>query len=460
MEDLYEILGLDSSATSIEIKKAYRKLALKYHPDKATHEEREIAEAKFKEISFAYEILIDEHKRDEYDRYGTTGGNGFGGHHHEHEYSGNPFEQFYGGSGNEYGANDFYDFFNNMNQQPNGHGGPRRANRTEDGHIEIEVTLEDLYKGKTIRTTSTRNIICTTCKGTGAKPSAVLKTCTGCKGEGSVKKIRRVGPGLMTQEIVECSTCHGSGKIHRPKDRCKTCREKRIIEETKILEFEIEKGSPNTGKIVKEGESDQSPGKETGDIILNYTCKEHAYFERKGDDLFTKFKVPLVDALCGFSKLVAIHLDGRGIQIATPRGKVIRPGDLLKLEGEGMPKLDKKSSSWFGSNSSTFGRGDMYVEIEIEFPTDNWYVEKNDIMKIKNILPTELQNKSDIKQQELKAHAVPDASVEIYADFEIINRNELPSYEQQREHDTNGHARGHDNTYEQNGYAEPECTPQ
>ncbi|RLV90812.1 DnaJ subfamily A member 2 [Spathaspora sp. JA1] len=442
MEDLYEILGVESRASDIEIKRAYRKLALKYHPDKATAEEREEAEAKFKEISYAYETLIDEQKRDEYDRYGSAGGGqNYGG--------GNPFEQFFGGgNGGEYGANNFHDFFSNMDDQPGGRAHPGRHNRTEDARIEVDVTLEELYTGKTIRITSARNIICTHCKGVGAKPSAVLKTCVSCNGEGHVKKIKRVGPGMVTQQYVECTACKGLGKIYRTKDRCKSCHGKRIIEETKILEFEIEKGSPNSGVIIKKGESDQFPGKEAGDIILTYTCKEHESFERKQDDLYTKFKIPLVDALSGFSKLVARHLDGRGIKITTPKGKVVRPGDLIKLTGEGMPKAEKKGS-WFNSSS---GRGDLYVEIEIEFPRDNWFVEKNDLLKLRNVLPTDLDNKSDVN-----GHSIPEASVEIFTDFTIVNSKDLPSYEEPEEEQQEQEQEYY---YGNNGYAQqpPECT--
>ncbi|EGW31933.1 uncharacterized protein SPAPADRAFT_61035 [Spathaspora passalidarum NRRL Y-27907] len=456
MDDLYEILGVDSRASDIEIKRAYRKLALKYHPDKASAEEREEAEAKFKEISFAYETLIDEQKRDEYDRYGSTG-NGFG---QGGNYSSNPFEQFFGGSGGEYGGNNFHDFFNNMDDQP-GYNHQGRHNRTEDARIDVDVTLEELYTGKTIRITSARNIICTHCKGVGAKPSAVLKQCASCNGEGHVKKIKRVGPGMITQQYVECTTCKGLGKIYRTKDKCKSCHGKRIVEETKILEFEIEKGSPNTGVITKKGEADQFPGKETGDIILTYSCKEHESFDRKQDDLYTKFKIPLVDALSGFSKLVARHLDGRGIKISTPKGKVIRPGDLIKLPGEGMPKKEKKGS-WFSSASS---KGDLYVEIEIEFPRDNWFVEKNDLLKLRNVLPTDLENK--LGEQGINGHTIPDASIEIFTDFTIVKSDDLPSYdgdEQQQQQQQQGNGYDHHQQeyyYGNSGYAQqqqpPEC---
>ncbi|KAG8202605.1 JJJ1, partial [Candida africana] len=435
--DLYDVLEIDRSATNAEIKKAYRKLALKYHPDKVAEEEREYSETKFKEISFAYEILIDDVKRDEYDRYGTTDGLN---RMPDFEFAGNPFDQFYGaGAGaqfNEYGGDDFYNFFNNMN----GGGGARhqtKTNRTEDAHIEVDLTLEDLYKGKVIKTTSTRNIICTQCKGSGVKSSSVVsKQCSTCKGEGQVRKIKRVGPGMVAQTYVDCSTCQGIGKIYRTKDKCKLCHGARVIEETKILEFEIPKGSPDHGLIYKNGESDQFPGKVTGDVILEYKCKPHKVFTRKDDDLYIKVKVPLVDSICGFSKLVAVHLDGRGIKITTPKGKVIRPGDYLKLPGEGMPKSTPKKS-WFNSTDSS--KGDLYLKVEIEFPRDNWYVEKNDLTKIRNILPTKLT-------QEEKEVDVPEASIELFTDFSIIDSNQLPKY-------------NHDRKYEQQGY-EQSCAQQ
>ena len=270
----------------------------------------------------------------------------------------------------------------------------QRANRTEDAHIEVDITLEELYKGKVIKTTSTRNIICTQCKGLGVKSSSVVsKQCVTCHGEGSVRKIKRVGPGLVAQEYAECTTCQGTGKIYRTKDKCKLCKGTRIIEETKILEFEIPKGSPDHGMIAKKGESDQYPGKTAGDVILEYKCKPHDVFERQGDDLYTKIDIPLVDALCGFSKLVAVHLDGRGIKIETPTGKVVRPGDYIKLAGEGMPKSDNKKS-WFSSS----GKGDLYVEVNIEFPKDNWFMEKM-ISQRSRIFYQVQQNKTNIMYQ-------------------------------------------------------------
>ncbi|CAH2350757.1 mitochondrial protein import protein MAS5 [[Candida] railenensis] len=463
MSDLYEILEVDSSATSVEIKRAYRKLALRYHPDKVTEEERETAELKFKEISQAYEILIEEDKRKEYDIYGTTDGRG--GRPEYEEFNGNPFDNFYGGGAQNFEQEDFYNFFNGMNGGPPG-GAPRSAQRkprTDDAELDVTVTLEDLFKGKIIKSTSTRNIICTTCKGSGAKKNAVMKTCGICEGSGTVRKIRRVGPGLVTQDYVECSTCHGVGKIYRSKDTCKKCTGKRVIEETKILEFEIPKGSEGGEKVVLKGESDEYPGKETGDIVLKFECEPHKVFTRKGDDLYIKYKISLVEALSGFSKVVLKHLDGRGIKISTPTGKVIRPGDFIKIKYEGMPvKKDSSKSSWFGGNSAD-KRGDLYIEMDIEFPKDNWYLEKNDITKIKNLLPNELQSKRDIEKQTIDKGSLPEANIEVFSDFTIARANALPEYTEKKKEEQ-GHHFYEGDEYSSYGRAgpgaQPECAQQ
>ncbi|CUM64793.1 uncharacterized protein PRCAT00002405001 [Priceomyces carsonii] len=451
--DLYEILEIESSASSSEIKRAYRKLALKFHPDKVTEGDRETAESRFKEISHAYEVLIDEVKREEYDLYGTTGDKG----PYSEGFSGNPFENFYGGhqSGQEFDANDFYQFFNGMNgsgQQYRDHNSGRSAaSRTDDARLEIEVTLEDLYKGKIVRTTSTRDIICDHCKGTGAKKNALSKKCSACEGNGYVTRIRRIGAGLVTQEHVKCEKCDASGVIYRPKDKCKKCKGKKVVEETKILEFEILKGSKSNESIILKGESDQYPGMVTGDVILTFKCTDHPVFSRKGDDLFTKYKIPLVDALCGFSRVLVKHLDGRGIFVSTPKGKVIRPSDFIRIKNEGMPIKVNDSSSWFRGSQSR--RGDLYIEIDIEFPQDSWYLEKNDISKIKNLLPNKLLNKRDAEKQLINEESLPEANIDVITDFTIARPETLPDYDVP-ENEEESYTRHEDIP------AQPECNPQ
>lgn len=456
--DLYAVLEVELSASDLEIKKAYRKLALRYHPDKVSEEEREIAETKFKEVCHAYEVLSDEKKRADYDTYGDADPmGGFGGG------QGNPFGHGGFGDHQEYNPEDFYEFFRNMGN--NGAGaGPgakyQQTPRTDDAVITVEVTLEDLYKGKVVKITSTRNIICKSCLGSGARKHAKMRTCPSCKGEGFTQKIKRLGPGVAFQQNVPCSSCDTKGQIFLSKHACKTCKGTKTVEETKILEFEIAAGSPSTGKLVLEGESDQYPGKDAGDVVLQYLCKPHSVFTRRGDDLFAKYKIPLLDALSGFSRVVCQHLDGRAMHITTPKGKVIRPGNLLKISGEGLPHANQSTLRKFMGAK----RGDLYIEIDIEFPPDNWYLEINDITKLKNILPNDLQNKADIQKQQVPSLALPEANIEYVEKLTIATPDALPSYEEKQQNEqSNGYANGYADENYYAGYGEPqatECTTQ
>lgn len=450
MLDLYEVLEVDLSATDTDIKKAYRKLALKHHPDKVSEEDREGAEIKFKDICHAYEILSDESKRANYDLYGDADMPSGGG-------NGNPFGSDF--NSQEYSAEDFFNFFNNM-----GPGGARASSsnaapprqRTEDAVISVDVSLEDLYKGKTVKITSTRQIVCPTCKGSGARKHAKTKVCPHCDGQGATTKIRRVGPGLVSQQQVQCEHCQGKGTVHWSKHSCKACRGTRTVEETKMLEFEIAAGSPSVGAVVLEGESDQCPGKDTGDVVLKYEARDHPVFNRRGDDLYASFKIPLVQALCGFSTVVCQHLDGRAMHVTTPKGKVVRPGDLIKISGEGMPR----------TNTSVLNRvmgrrhGDLYIEMDVEFPKDSWYLEKNDLTKLSHVLPPDLHDRAAADRQNVALLSLPEANIAYVEKLSFVTKDSLPSYEEDSSNDPYDNGFAYD-SYSQ-AYAEPqaECTTQ
>lgn len=450
MADLYEILEVELSASETEIKKAYRRLALRYHPDKTKGDTS--AEIKFKEISSAYEILSDEKKRSDYDLYGSTDGADAG----MGSYASNPFANAYGGG--DYGPQDFYNTFNGMNSGAS--YAQHKASRTDDAHMEVHVTLEELFRGKTVKITLTRNIICGTCHGSGARKKAVLRPCGACEGKGYTEKIKRLGPGLFSKVYVDCTTCRGQGKVIRPKDKCKQCAGARVVEETKILEFEIAPGSKSGLTVVLQGEADQEPGKTTGDVVLTFHCKDHATFTRRGNDLYMLFVITLVEALTGFSKVVAKHLDGRALHVSTPAGKVLRPGDYLKIAGEGMPVKAEKSR-WFGASSK---RGDLYIALKIEFPKDHWYLEKNDLVKLKNVLPTELSDKNAKKSQEVPADLLPEANIEYIQDFAVARADSadtpLPKYDEDTEPKSrDGNA--YDGAYNDRSHEQvPECATQ
>ncbi|KMP09135.1 chaperone protein dnaJ [Coccidioides immitis H538.4] len=361
--DLYEVLSIERTATKEEIRKAYRKAALASHPDKVPESEREAAEVKFKSVSQAYDILHDDEKRHIYDTHGMSAFDG----------SGRP----------GMGGPDLDDIINSMFGMGMGGGMPGYgpgAPKPKKGPNEEQtytVSLEDLYKGRTVKFASTKNVICSLCKGRGGKERATPKTCSACDGQGHKETLVQIGPGLVTRATAECKVCEGSGKFFQAKDKCKKCKGKRVTEERKLLEIYIPRGAKQGDRIVLEGEGDQIPDVEPGDIIFQLEEAEHDVFKRAGGDLHAVLHITLAEALCGFSRVVLKHLDGRGIELTHPKkpGDVLRPGQVLKIAGEGMPY--KRSEA----------RGDLYLTVEIKFPEDGWASDQTLLNKLRDILP-------------------------------------------------------------------------
>ncbi|CAN4120143.1 unnamed protein product [Withania somnifera] len=298
----YEILGVSKNATEDEIKKAYRKAAMKNHPDKGGDPE------KFKEIGQAYEVLSNKHKREIYDEYGEDalkdGGTG-GGMHDPFDI----FESFFG-SGNPFGGG--------------GSGRGRRQRRGDDVAHPLKVSLEDLYTGITKKLSLSRNVICSKCSGKGSKSGASMK-CSGCKGTGMKVSIRQLGPGMIQQMQYPCNECKGTGETIDDTDRCPQCKGEKVVQEKKVLEVHIEKGMQNGQKITFPEEADEVPDTVTGDIVCVLQQKEHPKFKRKGEDLFVDHTLTLTEALCGF-QFILTHLDGRQLLIKSNPGEVVKPG--------------------------------------------------------------------------------------------------------------------------------------
>uniref|UniRef100_A0A8C2DRD1 DnaJ heat shock protein family (Hsp40) member A2a n=1 Tax=Cyprinus carpio TaxID=7962 RepID=A0A8C2DRD1_CYPCA len=314
---LYDILGVSPSASENELKKAYRKLAKEYHPDKNPN-----AGDKFKEISFAYEVLTNPEKRDLYDRYGEQGlregGCGGGG-------MDDIFSHIFGGG-----------LFGFMGGQGRSRNGGRR--RGEDMVHPLKVSLEDLYNGKTTKLQLSKNVLCSTCNGW----------------------------------LLACSC---GGKVISEKDRCKKCEGKKVIKEVKILEVHVDKGMKHGQKITFGGEADQAPGSEPGDIVLVLQEKEHETYKREGNDLSMTHKIGLVEALCGFHFTLK-HLDGRQIVVKYPAGKVIEPGSVRVVRGEGMPQY-----------RNPFEKGDLFIKFDVQFPENNW-LSPEKLSELEDLLPT------------------------------------------------------------------------
>jgi len=343
----YDILSVSPDASEAELKKAYRKMALKYHPDKNPD-----AGDKFKEISRAYEVLSDQQKRETYDRFGEEGlenGGGASGVSPE-----DLFSHFFGGFGG-----------GRRGQS----SGPRRG---KDMAHTLKVSLNDLYKGKTTKLALNKSVLCDKCDGKGTK-SGNSTTCPGCKGQGTKFQFRQIGP--MLQQIQQvCSDCRGEGEIIKEKDRCKGCSGKKIVQERKVLEVHIDPGMKDGQQIKFTGEGDQAPDVIPGDVIIVLEEKEHPKFKRKGDDLYTDVKIPLVTALTG-GEVAIEHLDNRFILIKLHAGEVISPGELKVIQEEGMPQY-RGSSSY----------GNLILKFEIEFPPSNW-CQPAQLAKLASLLP-------------------------------------------------------------------------
>ncbi|EYC43948.1 hypothetical protein Y032_0476g2142 [Ancylostoma ceylanicum] len=301
----YDVLGVSPNATDSELKKAYRKLALKYHPDKNPE-----GGEQFKLISQAYEVLSDEKKRQIYDQGGEEAlqGGGGGGEFH------NPF--------------DVFDMFFG--------GGRRQRERGVRPTVhQMKVSLEQLYNGFSKKLKVTRTVICTDCKGLGGVAGSVVK-CSDCKGRGMIVRVMQLAPGMIQQVQSPCGACKGTGEVIPAKDRCKGCQgqKKRKVEE--ILEVHVEKGMKDGDRIMFEGRGDEDHDVPPGDIVIILDEKDHHTFFRKDDNLVMNIDIQLVEAMCGFSRVIKT-LDDRTLFFNVLPGEVIKHSDMRVIYGEGMP---------------------------------------------------------------------------------------------------------------------------
>jgi DnaJ family protein A protein 2 len=271
----YKILELEKNASEPDIKKAYKKLALKHHPDRGGDPE------KFKEISKAYEVLSDSEKRSKYDRFGEEGLDDSGGGVDPSDLFGSLFG---GGGGRGRG------------------GGAKKRSKTKDVVQPLKVTLEQLYNGATKKMAITRQII---------DKKRGVQTCSNCDGRGVKVEVIRMGP-MIQQMQSQCSACGGAGKSFKTK------------QEREVLEVHIPKGAPDGHKVVFREMADEHPDADTGDVIFVLKQQEHPIFKRKGADLFVEKDISLVEALCGF-QMELKHLDDRMLFIKTAPGDIIKP---------------------------------------------------------------------------------------------------------------------------------------
>lgn len=331
--DYYEVLGVDRSASDKELKSAYRKLAMKYHPDQNQGDAE--AEAKFKEVGEAYAILSDAEKRAAYDRFGHGAfENGGGG--------GNPFGQ---------GVNP-EDIFNDLFSQVFGGGfGGRRRNgpqRGADLRYDLEITLEESFAGKDETIMLPQAVDCGTCEGSGAKKGSQPETCNQCGGAGRV----RAQQGFFTMERT-CVQCQGRGKVIS--DPCKTCRGQGQVKEERQLSVKIPAGVETGMRIRLSGEGEPGArGGPKGDLYIFVDVVEHEIFERDGVNLYCRAPVPMATAALG-GEIEIPTIDGGRARVTIPEGA--QTGRKLRLRAKGMPAVRNANQ-----------KGDLYVEMFVETP--------------------------------------------------------------------------------------------
>ncbi|KAF2070999.1 hypothetical protein CYY_007675 [Polysphondylium violaceum] len=378
----YDILGVARDASETDIKKAYRKLAIKYHPDK---NQDPAAVDKFKEITVAYEVLTDSEKRGIYDKYGEEGlqqnggGPGFS--------PDDIFSQFFGGGGFGGGFGGF-----------GGRGGRRERKGEPLQHV-LKVSLEDLYKGKISKLALQKNSKCQECDGKGAnsKSADAIKKCDDCHGNGIKVQLRSIGPGMVQKLQTQCPTCKGEGNIIREKDRCVKCKGNKTVQEKKTLEVNIDKGMKHAQKIVFSEEGDyESPDIVPGDVIVVLQQKEHPVFTREGDDLVMDHKITLLEALTGFTFYIQ-HLDGRVLVVKSKPSEILKPGDIKCIYNEGMPGYKRP-----------FEKGRLFIRFDVQFPANGSITPENAKL-LEKILPKPKQTPKPV------SHDGIDEEVELHA---------------------------------------------
>jgi molecular chaperone DnaJ len=329
----YETLECPKGATVEILKTSYRKLAMKFHPDKNPGDAT--AEVKFKEISEAYEVLKDDQKRAAYDRFGHAAfENGMGGA----RAGGNPFD--FAGSFSDV----FEDFFGDL---MGGGRKTRRGNRGQDLRYNLEITLEEAFRGRTAEIEVPSAVACETCNGSGAEAGHSAETCPTCAGHGKV----RATQGFFTIER-SCNACRGSGKVIR--HPCKTCRGAGVVQKDRVLSVDIPPGVEEGTRIRLSGEGAAGAGGgPNGDLYVFLSVAEHAIFQRDGHSLHCRAPVSFITASLG-GNIEVPTLDGGRAKVAIPEGT--QSGRQFRLKGKGMPVLRSAQ------------RGDLYIEVAVETP--------------------------------------------------------------------------------------------
>lgn len=337
--DYYDVLGVDKNADAQALKKAYRKLAMQYHPDR--NPDNKEAEEKFKELSEAYEVLSDDTKRQTYDQFGHAGMNGQGG---------------FGGQGGQGGFGGFEDIFGDMFGDifGGGFGGQRNRRRGPergaDIRQDIDITFEEAAFGKKASIKLTRSEECSECNGSGAKPGTSKRTCPTCNGAGEVRTVQRTPFGNIASSRP-CSACNGEGEV--VESPCSKCHGQGSTRKVKTIEVDIPAGIDD-GQMIKLSNQGEvgSKGGPRGDLYIVVNVKSHPLFTREGNDIYFDMPITFVQATLG-DEIEVPTLDGK-VKYSVPEGT--QTGTVFRLREKGIPRLRGNT------------RGDQYIKVVVDTP--------------------------------------------------------------------------------------------
>jgi molecular chaperone DnaJ len=357
--DYYEVLGVSKSADAAELKKAYRKLAVQYHPDR--NPDDKVAEDKFKEAAEAYEVLSDPDKKAKYDRYGHAGVNGQGGFSGGGMTMDDIFSQF----GDVFGDSGFGSFF--------GGGGGGAASGRQRGQkgtnlrIKVSLTLEEIAHGVHKKIKVKKEVACNTCNGSGAKDSSSVKSCNTCGGNGVVRQVRNTFLGQM-QTTVTCPTCNGSGKIIS--SFCGGCKGSGTSHGEETIDIDIPAGVEAGMQLSMRtrGNAGQKGGP-AGDLIINIEEKEHEFLQRDGQNILFEQFLSFADAAIG-TQVEVPTLDGK-VRIKIPPGT--QSGKIFRLQDKGLPTVQG------------YGKGDQLIHVNVWTPKKLTQEERDLLEKMRSM---------------------------------------------------------------------------
>jgi len=363
--DYYKILGVERGANDDEIKKAYRKLAHKYHPDKSGGDE-----AKFKEINEAYQVLSDKSKRQQYDQFGQTfeqaqsGGQGQG-------FGGFDFSGFQGFGQQGQGGFDFQDFgFEDIFSNIFGGGSGRKRSRKKAGgdiQVDAEISFEEMVKGTKRTVDIYKKVVCDRCHGTGGEPGAKKETCPTCHGSGQVRRTMQSFLGSFSQ-VSTCPTCQGAGEIYS--EKCKKCGGDGRVKEEENIEIEIPAGIQDGQTLSMEGYGEAGEkGAPSGNLYVNIRVSPHSKFKREKNNIISSEHITFPQAVLGDK----INVDTINGQLKMKIPSRTQSGEIFKIKGEGVPFLDRR------------GRGDHLVKIIVDIPKRLNRDQKKLIEKLKSL---------------------------------------------------------------------------